>query len=139
MEEVKLADGRVARRDERGRWREVETGRFVKKGEVKAGEEQGTSRLATRKSMVDKVRQMGLEAKDDNEAWGQLMGVQTEIALDKENGSRATAAAKLVAQASGVMEEGQETEEKDLTLALGRELALAVLALVEEELARRRK
>ena len=134
-----MADGRVARRDERGRWREVETGRFVKKGEVKAGEEQGTSRLATRKSMVDKVRQMGLEAKDDNEAWGQLMGVQTEIALDKENGSRATAAAKLVAQASGVMEEGQETEEKDLTLALGRELALAVLALVEEELARRRK
>ncbi|MBT4683249.1 MAG: hypothetical protein HOB70_09450, partial [Chloroflexi bacterium] len=64
--------------------------------------------------------------------WGHLVGVQAEIAMDKDNGSKATAAAKLVAQVMGTMEGSPAQDEGIEKLVLGRELAKQVLALLKE-------
>ncbi|MBN2501241.1 MAG: hypothetical protein JXB38_10715, partial [Anaerolineales bacterium] len=53
------------------------------------------------------VRAGGHTADTPEDAWGKLVGVQTEIALEAENGTKATSAAKLVAQATGLLEEEQ--------------------------------
>lgn len=145
-----LEDGQEARRDAGGRWREVDTGRFVAKEQVSknkllmAGGEQGgkggEGKRTFRDFVLEAVRHQGHEVETPEEAFGKLIGVQAEIALDKDHGSRATAATKLVAQATGMLgeDEGPAGEtKKDERWVLGRELAVALLGLIEEEKGRR--
>ncbi len=145
-----MEDGREARRDAGGRWREVDTGRFIAKEQVSnskllmAGGEQegkgGEGKRTFRDFVLEAVRHQGHEVETPEEAFGKLIGVQAEIALDKDHGSRATAATKLVAQATGMLgeDEGPAGEtKKDERWVLGRKLAVALLGLIEEEKGRR--
>ena len=91
--------------------------------------------------ILEAVQSTGLPAESLEEALGHLMAVQTEIALDKDNGAKATSAARLIGQVTGVLGRGakQARSEKEGPpwFVLGSELALQVLALIEKELARR--
>jgi hypothetical protein len=149
-EVIVLEDKRVARRDAGGRWREVDTGRFIAKEHVSnskslmagggQGGKVGEGKRTLRDFVLEAVRHQGHEVETPEEAFGKLIGVQAEIALNKDHGSRATAATKLVAQATGILGESEDPAgetKKDGRRVLGRELAVALLGLIEEEKGRR--
>ena len=81
--------------------------------------------------MVKALKAQGLRVKSLDDIWGQMLGVQAEIALDKDNGSRATAAAKLIAQALGTLQAEEAPAVDEDEVILGRELAQQVLDLIE--------
>ncbi len=144
-----MADGSTVWRDGGGRYRDVVSGRFVARAVVegdRGGEDEQPlatrAQRSARARVMDRVQQRGHAAVSAEDAWGQLVGVQAEIALDSDNGSKATAAAKLVAQATGMLEtpedeavEGPGREGEDFLL--GRELARQLVSLIEEERVRR--
>ena len=74
---------------------------------------------------------MGYQAETVEQAWGKLIEVQAELALEKEQGSKATTAARFVGQMTGLDESEQENRQTG-HLVLGRELALEILDLLEE-------
>ncbi len=150
LAKVQLADGCTVWRDGGGRYRDVVSGRFVARAVVEgeSAAEDDEQPLATRAKqsarvrVMDRVQQRGHAAVSAEDAWGELVGVQAEIALDSDNGSKATAAAKLVAQATGMLDapedgaaEGTGREGEDFLL--GRELARQLVSLIEEERTRR--
>ena len=106
-----LLDGRVVWRDGRGRYRDEANGQWVGAEAIKAllpspetvqlSEKPKNVRQHVLDAVEGAVRRQGYAVKDSAEAFGTVMGVQAEIALDKENGARATSAARLVAQATG--------------------------------------
>lgn len=144
---VTLADGRKAWRDGQGRFRDAASGQFIKVedgGQNALGREGKRSgqpvgaRARAKAHLLQAVRALGLSAESAEDAWGRLVGVQAKIALDEESGARATAAAKLVAQATGLIEEKQnEGEGAALHIEMSEESARALLHLIEEEKSRR--
>lgn len=147
-----LGDGREAWRDGEGQFIDVESGAAVSAGEVEqtvqegprraSGEAKAASdeakaasddaRSASRRHLLAAVRRQRGEVDGLYDAWGYVVGALTQIALDGD-GAKATAAAKFVAQAAGMMEEEEEEPVgPDSKTVLGRELALGVLALGEK-------
>lgn len=55
-----------------------------------------------RQQLVETLTRMGYSIDSFEEAWGQLVAIQGEIAADPDNGSKATSAIKFVAEATGV-------------------------------------
>lgn len=73
------------------------------------------------------------------EAWGRLIAVQAEIALDPENGNKATAAARLVAEATGMLPAAAATSLLDeIGAALNPARAARLLAAIRAERKRRK-
>ena len=135
---VELADGRKAWRDGQGRYRDVNTGRFIQIGYGEAKKEGMSARARPKAHLLQAVRALGLSAENAEDAWGRLVGVQARIALDEESGARATAVAKLVAQATGLIDEA-ETDGADeaLQIEMSEESARALLELIGAERERR--
>lgn len=74
------------------------------------------------------------------DAWGQLVAVQAEIAMEAENGSKATAAARLVAEATGMLPGGAPSSPLlEFSLSLSAEDARKLSAAVKAEQRKRKK
>ena len=104
-------------------------------------EEEGlpqAAQQAARQHMVETVRQLGYPAAGPADAWGKLIGVQAEIAMDGQGGTKATSALKFLAQATGLMEEEEDAQQFDgLQLNIGVEAAqrlLDILVSIRKEL-----
>lgn len=150
-QEITLEDGRTVWRDGNGRLRDAR-GRWVKGKsnalvmsevrEVDEGTEEESAalaaQLAARRHMLQTVRQLGYPAQDPADAWGKLIGVQAEIAMDGQGGTKATSAAKFVAQATGLLDEEEDSQQMDgLQLNIGPEVAqrlLDILVSIRNEL-----
>ncbi len=121
-------------------YRDAKTGRFIAKRDLAKFQEIRKEKSAVSKSpqqpikekIIQVVQEQGLDARSVEEVWGHLVGVQAEIAMDKDNGSKATAAAKLVAQVMGMMEDNTKLDAGTEKLVLGRTLAQEILALLKE-------
>lgn len=98
--------------------------------------EHNSARERARKYLLETVRQRGYKAENMDDAWGAIVSVQAEIALDASMGSKATSAAKFLTQAMGI-DSAKESQPEDETRNMGREAAQWMLALVEEEKIRR--
>lgn len=89
-----------------------------------------------RQHLLQAAQALGLAVDSPEDAWGAVVAVQARIALDAEGGSRSTAAAKLVAQATGVLEASavEEAAEADgpLQVELDAEGAEKLLRMLEE-------
>ncbi len=145
-----LSDGRRVWRDGRGRYRSVATGRFIKRSEIENDQQlalfdsdkhtkptspSAEAQQRSQAHMLAAVRAGGHTADTPEDAWGKLVGVQTEIALEAENGTKATSAAKLVAQATGLLDEEQTNPLGpllEIMRLLEGETAQAVLAEIEK-------
>lgn len=81
-----------------------------------------------------------VSAASPEEAWGRLVAVQAEIALEPENGSKATAAARLVAEATGMLPAAGEGHAPLVALSLGLDAATAARleAAIQKSRKRRR-
>ena len=139
---VRLNDGRQVRRDAKGQYRDLVTGRWVSAAEVEdqlaAEEDFPPRRQVMEAALLQAALNQGHVVETVEEAIGKVVQVQAEIALDKDEPAKATAAARLLNKVTGFFE-GADPEEsaEDPWFVLGRELAVEVLALVEEEQARR--
>ncbi len=90
------------------------------------------AREQARRHLLEAVQGEGYAAQNAEDAWGKLVGVQAAIALDAGNGSKATAAAKLVAQATGMLAERAGLEGlSDLPAEMTSATARRVLAWME--------
>lgn len=150
---ITLPDGRQVWRDGRGRYRDAQTGKWVAREEIEPTlpnilpttaqkKTSGGLQSAAERQIIEAVRGMGREADTLEDALGQLVGVQAEIALDKDNGAKATNATRLIGQITGILGKGgkqaEDAEADDQPwFVLGREHAKHLLALIEEEQARR--
>lgn len=83
---------------------------------------------------MEAVRQQGYEPTSIEDAWGKVILVQAEIALNPEMGSKATTAAKFLMQVSGYFEEKDQREPED---ERGQEDFQLILELIDEEKIRR--
>lgn len=99
----------------------------------------GDARQLAKQHLIEAVRALGLPAASAEDAWGRLVGVQARIALDEAGGSKATAAAKLVAQATGLIGEDSDpaSEAAWKQLSMDEDGAAFLLALVRAERERR--
>ncbi|MEN8241146.1 MAG: hypothetical protein ABFS17_04440 [Chloroflexota bacterium] len=137
-----LPDGRQVRRDAQGRYRDVGTGRWLAAAEVDPVSPSGalpqTPRTLIEEAVSQAVRNQGYPVETFDQAVGRLIQVQAEIALDKDDPAKATSAARLLEKLTGLFSEVDAEEDSQKPwFVLGRELAVEVLALVEEEQARR--
>ena len=139
---ITLPDGRQIWRYGNGRYRVIKTGKWIAKEEVEDALAQASSidhnLTAAQKQLIETVREMGREADTLDEALAQLLAVQAEIALDKDNGAKATNATRLIGQISGIWDKNAQKEDAQQDddqpwFVLGRELAQELLALVEAE------
>lgn len=93
------------------------------------------SQMLAKQNLLTVVREGGYQVSSPDDAWGKLVGVQTKIALDAANGSKATTAAKFVAQATGMIM-GEHNLEGRMDIddfeELGGEAALEILQIVLE-------
>ena len=137
-----LPNGRRVRREKSGRYRDAASGKWLSR-EVVEGEAlmegEGDAPAAVERSkrhLLESVQTGGYEAETPEDAWGRLIGVQAEIALDKEQGSKATAAAKLVAQATGMLPDGRGAGEvpalEGMRLEMGKGLVVQILEMIEK-------
>ncbi|HKJ27401.1 MAG TPA: hypothetical protein VJ965_07170 [Anaerolineales bacterium] len=153
---LKLADDREVWRDGSGRYRDCATGKWVARETVEESapvpaplnlwlpEKESPVHSAmgeAEKRIMEAVQAMGLEAASIEEAVAHLLAVQAEIALDKDNGAKATSAVRLIGQYTGMLGKRSEDEKTDEDpqpwFILGRDLAQQILTLVEKEQARR--
>ena len=97
------------------------------------------ARHRAKQHLIEAVHALGLPAESAEDAWGRLVGVQARIALDEGGGSKATAAAKLVAQATGLIDEEEVAAGKAAwtQLTMDETGAAVLLGLVQQERARR--
>ena len=102
-------------------------------------EEKDNAQQRAKEHLIEAVRALGLPASTAEDAWGRLIGVQARIALDEGSGARATAAAKLVAQATGLIDAVDPEDEQDgwARIRLDAAGAERLLELVRAERARR--
>jgi len=128
--------------DSRGRYRDRKTHRYVRKEiverfrkETKLDENIPLSkqaREATQKHLLETVNEEGIEAENTADAWGQLIRVQTQIALDPKKGSKATSATKFIGQAAGLL--GNDEHRTIISkVILGQKLAQEILELIGEQ------
>lgn len=122
MAKIVLKDGREVWRDVRVRYREVETGRWIKAEEAEA-------LMDTPQPLLPSEQTGGQSYKSLRK---RLMEVQAQIALDREGGARSTSAARLVMNMLKEIEQEEDDQTDDQPwFILGRELAKEVLALIE--------
>lgn len=126
---LKLEDGREVEQTAGGRWRDVATGRFVPKDEVPQKQEPQHRNAALLRDIVGVVRQAGYRIDTLEDAWEVILGVQADIALDKEGGTKATSAAKFLREV--LVPEGNQAVDPELVL--GKELASKILTMIETE------
>jgi hypothetical protein len=118
---LRLPDGRLVYRDGQGRHYALGSGQFVPEAEAAGAEPAPPENLFSGSDLpslhvsqsavpgvfTDAARRGLLAAVEGaetaEEAWARIVAVQAEIALDPEAGARATAAAKMVAQATGML------------------------------------
>ena len=102
----------------------------------KNGEYRERSQMLAKEYLLAVVQKEGYQVESPVDAWGTLVGVQTKIALDAANGSKATTAAKFVAQATGMIL-GGNSDPGELNIddfdELGGEAALEILQVVLAE------
>jgi hypothetical protein len=145
---IRLRDGRDVRREPDGRYREITSGKWVSAEQVETqrliltedGEEQTgkSGQELIQEAVVAAARQQGLAVSSPDEAFAEIVGVQAEIALDKNKPSHATTAARFVIKEAGLaVDEGEDDSGEKPWFLLGRELAQKVLEMVEEEIGRR--
>jgi hypothetical protein len=149
---INLPDGRQARLGADGRYHDVHTGRWLAASEVESLPAAGrdskatpaaeavalTQRQMIRDAICRAARRQGHDVDSAEQAVGKLIEVQAEIALDKDDPAKATAAARLLDKLTGLFAEAEEQEDSTQPwFVLGRELAIELLALVEEEQERR--
>jgi len=95
-----------------------------------------TAQNTARRHLLEAVRHEGFQAKSVEDAWGKIVRVQAEIALDPAMGSKATTAAKFLAQALGIAIPKIETSENSPP-ELDNQAAENLLALIAAENKRR--
>ena len=83
------------------------------------------------KFLIEAVRGQGYEPEDIEDAWGRVIKVQAEIALNPEMGSKATTAAKFLAHMIG-FDEG-DTQQAEVKTDQSREAFKYLLGLIESE------
>lgn len=141
--EMHLKTKQVVNLEKHKMYRDPKTGRFIARKDIgqylkikeerSKKEKQKAPNSPLGEKIVEAVREQGIEVNTIEEVWAKLIGIQAEIALDKTNGAKATAAAKLVAQVMGTMDGDSPKEDGTDMLVLGRELAKEILALIEKE------
>ena len=138
---IRLTDGQAVWCDAQGPFRDVSSGRFISQEDLEAhlpnapnppDAGQHSAAQQARQQLLAAVRAMGFDVETVEQAWGKLVEVQAELALEKEQGSKATTAARFVGQMTGLDESEQENRQTD-HLVLWRELALEILRMLEEE------
>ena len=147
-QEFKLSDGRIVQRSPSGRHRDKCTGKWVSKEDInnlrfvvpcalsEPDAQSVKQNLAPRdyvfQAMERAASEHGFPVESLGEAWGLVMQVQAEIAPDKNNAAKATAAAKMLAQATGIMNEADADQDEEAPwFVLGRELAWEMLSLIQ--------
>lgn len=124
---VILKDGREVWRDGEGQIIDVDSGEILSiSGDVNKPAS-GDSKTSSRRHLMAVVQSQKEAVEDVYDAWGHIVGVQAKIALAGD-GAKATAAAKFVAKATGLLDE-EENEKQDRDV-FGKELADEVLAKV---------
>ena len=86
--------------------------------------------------LLEAVRRDGFQAESLEEAWGKIVSVQAEIALDPEMGSKATTAAKFLAQVIGIRNSPASASSRP-PAEIGSQAAQLLLELIAEERQRR--
>ena len=86
--------------------------------------------------LLEAVRRDGFQAESLEEAWGKIVSVQAEIALDPEMGSKATTAAKFLADVVGVRNSPASVSNRP-PAEIGNQAAQLLLELIAEERQRR--
>jgi hypothetical protein len=122
---IRLMDGREVWRKVKVEYREVGTGRWVSAGDVDSlllpEWSETDAPLGKPKAEIGKIRQ-------------QIVDVQSRIALDREVGAGSTSAARLVLKTLNEMENSHLAEGQTKPwFVLGRQLAVQILKLIEEE------
>lgn len=135
-----LPDGREVWRDGQGRYFDAASGEELPGSSTKSKDAQA----AARRHLLAAVRDEKQNVDNEYEAWGYIVGAQAVIALAGE-GTKSTTAAKFVAQATGMLEEGkEEKKEQDEPKAvlsgsvMGPALAERVIEGVEDVVRERR-
>lgn len=129
--------------DNQGRYRDKSTHRYVRKEIVNKflNSEQVIEKDisiservkdATRKYLLQTVRNEGYDVADVSGAWGLLIETQTRIALDPEKGSKATSAAKFIGTVAGFLVDVEEPPQKNKKV-LGIEIAQKIITMILEE------
>ena len=140
-EKTTLPDGRTAKKDKNGRWREAETGEFISGPDTPKEKlpDQVRLNLDQRKKtfcefVLQAVQDKGHQVATHQEALGKIIAVQTQIALDPENGTKATSAARFIIQATGFLDDSDPDDQPETErFLLGKELAGELLQIIEEE------
>ena len=86
--------------------------------------------------LLEAVRRDGFQAENLIEAWGKIVSVQAEIALNPEMGSKATTAAKFLAEVVGVRNSPARASNRP-PAEIGNQAAQLLLELIAEERQRR--
>jgi hypothetical protein len=97
------------------------------------------SRALIEAAVVQAAREHGREVESPQEAFAEMIGVQAGIALDDSKPAQAIAAVRLIAKEAQLSGQDDSEEADQPWFVLGRQLAEQVLALIEEELARRER
>lgn len=93
-----------------------------------------TGRQIVRQHMTEAVKQSGFDVDSAGDAWGKIIGVQVQIALDASMGSKATSAAKFLAQVAEITDEDTQKEQAGIGIfQVGSEGVRRLLELITEE------
>jgi hypothetical protein len=131
--------------DSRGRYRDKKTHRYVKQEIIQKHKNQKLTNVGTlenislsqeakeaaKRQLLETVIHEGIHVKDVADAWGCLVGVQAQIAMDASKGSKTTNAAKFIGMVTGLLEE--DLQKPLISKAvLGRGLAQKLLTMLEK-------
>ena len=134
-----LEDGTEVYRDGKGRYRDVVSGRFLRKQDVEKRLRETPGKIspmqAARNGILDAVCKLDRPVQTVEEAWARLIEIQTEIALDIEQGSKATTALKFLGAISGldIVEENLEQARLELIDPQSARLLLELIEEIQEE------
>ena len=148
-EKTTLPDGRTAKQDKNGRWRS-EAGTFIPNPQRQGAKPNKFCKpLAPNpaaKRIQDQHKQTFLEfftqtaqkkghpVTTPQEAFGAVIAVQTEIALDPNNGAKATSAAHFIIKTTGILDTPDPDDQPETERwVLGKEIAVEFLQAIEEE------
>ncbi|MDH3943418.1 MAG: hypothetical protein OEV06_04930 [Anaerolineae bacterium] len=101
-----------------------------------AGPRSKSEEELAREELLAAVKREGFEAGSFEDAWGRIMGVQAEIALNASMGSKATTAAKFLREVYGKGSGNDQEEEGGLKTA-GLEATHRLLDLIKVEKVKR--
>ena len=85
-----------------------------------------------RQFVLQTAQEKGHQVETPEEAFGKIIAVQTEIALDPNNGAKATSAAHFIVKTTGILDDSDDQPETERWV-LGKKLAGELLQIIEEE------